>query len=105
MGAATEVSCAAMSATSRRHSFFVFWVACLHLPALGAQLMLPTTEQADYIGVSDAGPLKPNTLRHYACGSVSSHSLRFLLVLAVASCDFAVVASCWSTAWVLHREV
>merc|ERR1719215_2394662 len=30
----------------------------LHLPALGAQLTMPTKEQADYIGVSAEGPFK-----------------------------------------------
>merc|ERR1712160_14527 len=39
-------------------------VARLHLPALGAQLTMPTKEQADYIGVGDNGPFKPDTYRY-----------------------------------------
>merc|ERR1712231_17023 len=39
-------------------------VARLHLPALGAQLTMPTKEQADYIGVSAEGPFKPDTYRY-----------------------------------------
>merc|ERR1712096_212669 len=36
-------------------------VASLHLPALGAQMTIPTKEQADYIGVPVTGPFKgPN---------------------------------------------
>merc|ERR1712013_429694 len=39
-------------------------VARLHLPALGAQLTVPTQEQADYIGVKVEGPFKPDTYRY-----------------------------------------
>merc|ERR1712176_261138 len=39
-------------------------VASLHLPALGAELTIPTKEQADYIGVKVAGPFKPDTYRY-----------------------------------------
>merc|ERR1719301_511808 len=39
-------------------------VASLHLPALGAELTVPTKEQAEYIGVSVAGPFKPDTYRY-----------------------------------------
>merc|ERR1712232_33895 len=39
-------------------------VARLHLPALGAELTELTKEQADYIGVKEAGPFKPNTYRY-----------------------------------------
>jgi len=39
-------------------------VARLHLPSLGAQLTELTKEQADYIGVTTAGPFKPNTYRY-----------------------------------------
>merc|ERR1712056_29765 len=39
-------------------------VASLHLPALGAELTTPTTEQADCIGVKKEGPFKPNTYRY-----------------------------------------
>jgi len=39
-------------------------VARLHLPALGANLTTLTKEQADYIGVSAAGPYKPSTYRY-----------------------------------------
>merc|ERR1712118_482600 len=39
-------------------------VARLHLPSLGAQLTELTKEQADYIGVTTAGPYKPNTYRY-----------------------------------------
>jgi len=39
-------------------------VARLHLPALGAQLTVPSKEQADYIGVSVAGPFKGDTYRY-----------------------------------------
>jgi len=39
-------------------------VASLHLPALGAELTKLSTEQADYLGVSKAGPFKPNTYRY-----------------------------------------
>jgi len=39
-------------------------VARLHLPALGAQLTELTTEQADYIGVKQAGPYKGEFYRY-----------------------------------------
>merc|ERR1711930_9131 len=39
-------------------------VAALHLPALGAQLTVPTQEQADYIGVKVNGPFKGDTYRY-----------------------------------------
>merc|ERR1719488_218918 len=39
-------------------------VASLHLPALGAQLTVPTQEQADYIGVKVSGPFKGDTYRY-----------------------------------------
>merc|ERR1719450_53491 len=39
-------------------------VASLHLPALGASLTKLTKEQADYIGVGDNGPFKPDTYRY-----------------------------------------
>jgi len=39
-------------------------VARLHLPALGARLTTLTKEQADYIGVVDNGPFKPETYRY-----------------------------------------
>merc|ERR1712054_542900 len=39
-------------------------VARLHLPALGANLTVLTTEQADYIGVKIEGPFKPDTYRY-----------------------------------------
>merc|ERR1711988_2015586 len=39
-------------------------VASLHLGQLGAKLTELTTEQADYIGVSKAGPYKPSTYRY-----------------------------------------
>merc|ERR1712039_380723 len=39
-------------------------VAALHLPALGAQLTVPTQEQADYIGVGMDGPFKGDTYRY-----------------------------------------
>jgi len=39
-------------------------VAKLHLPALGANLTVPTKEQADYIGVPVTGPFKGNTYRY-----------------------------------------
>merc|ERR1712125_90035 len=41
-------------------------VASLHLPALGAQLTTLTKEQADYIGVKETGPFKPETYRYCA---------------------------------------
>merc|ERR1712079_703999 len=39
-------------------------VARLHLPALGAELTVPTQEQADYIGVKKEGPYKGDTYRY-----------------------------------------
>merc|ERR1712003_173857 len=39
-------------------------VASLHLPALGAEMTIPTQEQADYIGVKVNGPFKPDTYRY-----------------------------------------
>merc|ERR1711877_15727 len=39
-------------------------VAKLHLPALGANLTVPSQEQADYIGVGVDGPFKPDTYRY-----------------------------------------
>jgi adenosylhomocysteinase len=39
-------------------------VARLHLPFLGAELTVPTKEQADYIGVSVDGPMKGDTYRY-----------------------------------------
>merc|ERR1712125_178423 len=39
-------------------------VAALHLPALGAELTVPTKEQADYIGVKVTGPFKGDTYRY-----------------------------------------
>merc|ERR1711972_591743 len=39
-------------------------VASLHLPALGAELTVPTQEQADYIGVKVSGPFKGDTYRY-----------------------------------------
>merc|ERR1711912_214836 len=39
-------------------------VAKLHLPALGANLTVLTKEQADYIGVGENGPFKPDTYRY-----------------------------------------
>jgi len=39
-------------------------VALLHLPALGAQLTTLTTEQADYIGVGNGKPFKPEHYRY-----------------------------------------
>merc|ERR1711904_163852 len=39
-------------------------VASLHLPALGAELTVPTQEQADYIGVKVTGPFKGDTYRN-----------------------------------------
>merc|ERR1712190_113140 len=41
-------------------------VARLHLPALGAQMTIPTQEQADYIGVKVNGPFKGDTDRYCA---------------------------------------
>jgi len=39
-------------------------VASLHLPALGAEMTVLSKEQADYIGVNIAGPMKPDTYRY-----------------------------------------
>merc|ERR1712013_952343 len=39
-------------------------VANLHLPALGAELTKLSKAQADYIGVGENGPFKPNTYRY-----------------------------------------
>merc|ERR1711971_1544264 len=39
-------------------------VASLHLPALGAELTVPSQEQADYIGVKVTGPFKGDTYRY-----------------------------------------
>merc|ERR1712178_80422 len=39
-------------------------VASLHLPALGAEMTIPSQEQADYIGVKVSGPFKPDTYRY-----------------------------------------
>ena len=39
-------------------------VAALHLGQLGANLTKLTKDQADYIGVSQAGPYKPATYRY-----------------------------------------
>merc|ERR1711903_357705 len=39
-------------------------VARLHLPSLGAVLTVLSKEQADYIGVTAAGPFKPETYRY-----------------------------------------
>merc|ERR1712151_10717 len=39
-------------------------VASLHLPALGAEMTIPSQEQADYIGVKVEGPFKPDTYRY-----------------------------------------
>merc|ERR1719408_153894 len=39
-------------------------VARLHLPALGAELTVPTQERADYIGVKVSGPFKGDTYRY-----------------------------------------
>ena len=39
-------------------------VAALHLGQLGANLTKLTPDQADYIGVSAAGPYKPTTYRY-----------------------------------------
>merc|ERR1712127_338158 len=39
-------------------------VARLHLPALGAEMTELTKEQADYIGVGENGPFKPDTYRY-----------------------------------------
>jgi len=39
-------------------------VAALHLPALGAELTLLSTEQADYIDVKEVGPFKHEAYRY-----------------------------------------
>jgi len=39
-------------------------VARLHLPVLGADLTEMTKAQADYLGISAAGPFKTNTYRY-----------------------------------------
>merc|ERR1712160_194671 len=39
-------------------------VAALHLPALGAEMTKLSTKQAEYIGVGDNGPFKPDTYRY-----------------------------------------
>merc|ERR1711870_199388 len=39
-------------------------VASLHLPALGAEMTVPSQEQADYIGVKVTGPFKGDTYRY-----------------------------------------
>jgi len=39
-------------------------VARLHLPSLGAKLTQLTKKQADYIGVPESGPYKPDTYRY-----------------------------------------
>jgi len=39
-------------------------VASLHLPALGASLSKLSKKQAEYIGVGENGPFKPNTYRY-----------------------------------------
>merc|ERR1711998_668691 len=39
-------------------------VASLHLPALGAEMTIPSQEQADYIGVKINGPFKGDTYRY-----------------------------------------
>merc|ERR1712113_86502 len=39
-------------------------VAALHLPSLGANLTKLSKEQADYIGVKQTGPFKPDTYRY-----------------------------------------
>ena len=39
-------------------------VARLHLPSLGADLTELTKAQSDYLGISAAGPFKPNTYRY-----------------------------------------
>merc|ERR1712026_352979 len=44
-------------------------VARLHLPALGAELTVLSKDQADYIGVPESGPYKPDTYRY--CGAAS----------------------------------
>merc|ERR1712194_934243 len=39
-------------------------VASLHLPALGAEMTKLSKKQAEYIGVGDNGPFKPDTYRY-----------------------------------------
>ena len=39
-------------------------VANLHLPHLGAKMTKLTKKQADYIGVGEEGPFKPDTYRY-----------------------------------------
>jgi len=39
-------------------------VAALHLPALGANLTVLTNEQAEYIGVGNGKPFKPEHYRY-----------------------------------------
>jgi adenosylhomocysteinase len=39
-------------------------VARLHLAKIGAKLTVLTNEQADYIGVSQSGPFKPEHYRY-----------------------------------------
>merc|ERR1712085_174615 len=39
-------------------------VAALHLPALGAEMTKLSKKQAEYIGVGDNGPFKPDTYRY-----------------------------------------
>jgi adenosylhomocysteinase len=39
-------------------------VARLHLPALGVSLTELTSDQANYMGVSEAGPFKPEHYRY-----------------------------------------
>merc|ERR1712071_525763 len=39
-------------------------VARLHLPSLGAELTALSKDQADYIGVPESGPYKPDTYRY-----------------------------------------
>merc|ERR1719178_190615 len=39
-------------------------VARLHLPALGAEMTTLSKAQSDYLGISAAGPFKPNTYRY-----------------------------------------
>merc|ERR1712066_1184356 len=39
-------------------------VASLHLPALGAEMTVPSQEQADYIGVKVTGPFKGDLYRY-----------------------------------------
>jgi adenosylhomocysteinase len=39
-------------------------VARLHLPKLGVKLTQLTSEQANYLGVNNAGPFKPDHYRY-----------------------------------------